>query len=407
LKKLIGILICFLILITCTGCWNKKEPKDLAIVNSLIYNKKEDGKYQVVVEFLDLTGAGDQGGGESSGKKFTTETAQGASFREALANVSANVEKTIYGGHTHVRFFTESTAKGDMAATLDYLLRDHLTDETPLMVMVKGDEPEKIYESSMGLSDSVGVYIDSMQVSQQKTTSKSVFVTTLDFVKDFFDDGKQPVAGVIEIVQSESDKQESSGSQKSDGGSEGGEDVNKIVYEGLAAFKEDKLVGYFNGIEARAYNFIIGDIGVAMISIPFKDSYAVCEVTDASADIKTKIEDKDATIDVKISAKIRVIADGTDENVSEPSVMKEIEGIFNNQLLPEITSAIAKAQHEFKSDIFGFGSYVHTQNPQEWKKIKEQWDDIFSNAAVNVTVESDVYQTGEMRDSVLSEFTED
>jgi spore germination protein KC len=246
-----------------------------------------------------------------------------------------------------------------------------------------------------------------MEGAQRKTTSKSVFVTTLDFVKDFFADGKQPVAGVVEIVQSESDKQESSGSQESAGGSEGGEDVSKIVYEGLAAFKDDKLVGYFNGIEARAYNFITGDIGVAIISIPFKDSYAVCEVTDASADIKTKIEEKDATIDVKISAKIRVIADGTDENVSEPSVMKEIQGIFNNQLLPQITSAIAKAQHEFSSDIFGFGSSVHQQNPDEWKKIKEEWDDIFPKAAVNVTVESNVYQTGEMRDSVLSEFTED
>jgi len=404
MKKCIWLLICILILLTFGGCWSKKEPKDLAIVNSIIYDKKEDGAYQVIVEILDLTasgGGGGGGGGESSGKNFTTETAQGDSFREALANVSATVDKTIYGGHNQVRFFTESSAKSDMAATLDYLLRDHLTDETPLMVVIKGENPENIYEASLGLSDSVGVYINNLEVSQPKTMSKSVFVTTLDFVKDFFSDGKQPVAGLVEIVSSESEKQNASGS--------GSEESNKdkIRYEGLAAFKGDKLVGYFNGIEARAYNFITGEIDTSLVTVPLNDSFALCEITGASSEIKTKIQEKNATIDVKIKADIRVIADGSDVNVSEPNVMKEIEGLFNKKLLPEIVTAIKKAQTEFNSDIFGFGRSVHAQNPEQWKKIKEEWDDIFPTATVSVTVESSVYQTGEIRDSVLSEFSED
>lgn len=408
MKKYIGLILCILIVLMSAGCWSKKEPKDLAIINSILYDKKDDNTYEVTVEFLDLTGSGKKagmgGGGDGEGKNFTTETAKGNTFREALANVSANVEKAIYGGHTHVRFFTESSAKGDMADTLDYLLRDHLTDETPLMAVIKGDEPRNIYNSSMGLSDSVGVYLDSMEVSQRNETSKSVFITTLDFVKDFFDDGKQPVMGVIELVKSESEKQAASGSQGSSGGSS--ENQDKIKYEGLAAFRSDKFVGYFDGIEARAYNFITGNIGATIISVPFGESYAVCEVTSSSSDINTEIQDKNVSIDVKIKSNIRIVADGSAENVSKLDVMKEIQGSFNRTLLPQIISAIEKAQKEFKSDIFGFGASMHNQDPKTWKKIKEEWYDIFPNAAVNVTVESSVYQTGEMRDSVLSEFTE-
>ena len=402
-KKLFGLLICILILLMSAGCWNKKEPKDLAIVNSIIYDINDDGVYQVTVELMDLTGSGNDGGGggESFGKKYMTETAQGDTFREALANVSATVEKTIYGGHNHVRFFTESAAKGDMAATLDYFLRDHLTDETPLMVVIKGENPEMIYETSLGLSDSVGVFINSMEISQQKTTSKSVFVSTLDFARDFFDDGKEPVAGLVEIAKSKSEKQNAAGSGPK------GESQDKIIYEGLAAFKDDKLVGYFNGIEARAYNFITGNIGMALISVPLKGSYAICEVTDSSSDIKANIEDKNAAIDVKIKAKMRIVANGSDVDASEPDVMKEIEGLFNKQLLPEIIAAIAKAQTKFKSDIFGFGNSVHSQHPEQWKRIKEEWGDIFPNATISVSVESSIFETGETRDSVLSEFSED
>ncbi len=406
MKKKIGLILCILIVLLSAGCWNKKEPKDLAIINSIIYNKTQDGQYEVTVEFLDLTGSGKKsgtggGGGESAGKNFTTETATGTSFREALAHVSSTIEKSIYGGHNHVRFFTESAAKDHMAATVDYLLRDHLTDETPMMVVIKGENPEKIYEASMGLSDSVGVFIDSMQVTQQKTSSRSVFVTTLDFAKDFFNDGKQPVAGVVQIVSSKSEKQESEASSKDS------ENKDRLLYEGLAAFKDDTLVGFFDGSETYAYNFITDKIGVAIVTVPFENSPVVCEVTDASSDITTKIDCDTAAVDVKIKAKIRVIACGADVNPSDPDIMEKIETGFNNDLLPHIASAVEKAQKEFGSDIFGFGMSVHAQHPEDWKRIKEKWDQIFPTATVTISVESEVYQTGETKDSVLSEFTED
>lgn len=400
MKKRIFLIIYILIVFLSAGCWNKREPKDLAIINSIIYDKVDNGLYQVTVEFLNLNGSGDKGSSKSQGKNFKIETFQGITLREALANVSSSIEKTIYAGHIHARFFTETAVQDNMAATLDYLLRDHLTDETPLMVVIKGTQPEKTYEASIGLSDSVGVYIDSLSVSQQKTTSKSVFITTLDFTKDFLNDGKEPIAGVIEIIPANS---ESLGTEESLGSS----DKNKIIYEGLAAFKEDKLVGYFNGVETRAYNFIIGKIGSAIISVPIQNGYAICEVTNASSDIKTTIDESHAIIDISIKSKIRIIADGTDLNASDLDFMKEIQRSFNQQLLPEIASAVEKAQSEFKSDIFGFGAYAHAQNPNQWKDIKEDWNNIFSKATVNISVESSVYQTGETKDSVLSEFTEE
>ncbi len=407
MKKRIGLIICILIVLISAGCWNKKEPKDLAIVNSIIYNKTQDGTYEVTVEILDLTGSGKKsgtggGGGEGSSKNFTTETARGSSYREALANVSTSIEKSIYGGHNHIRFFTESAAKDDMAATIDYLLRDHLTDETPLMVVIKGDEPDKIYESAIGLSDSVGVFIDSMEVTQQKTSSRSVFVTTLDFTRDFFNDGKEPVAGVVQVVKSKPEKQDTKTSS-----SQEGEDKERILYEGLAAFKGDKLVGFYDGAETCAYNFITGKIGVAVLTVPYKDAAAVCEIAKASTDIKTKIDGETASVDVKIKAQIRVIGFGADEDPSDPETMKKIENEFNQNLLPQIAAVIEKAQKEFRSDIFGFGQKVHAQNPEDWKRIKEQWDQIFPTATVTISVESEVVQTSETKDSVLSEFSEE
>lgn len=404
--KKIGLAALILIVLISGGCWNKKEPNDLALIDSIVYNKTQDGKYQVIVEFLNLSGSGKKtgaggGSGETSEKKSITLTAAGESYREAIANIASSIEKTIYGGHNHVRFFTESAAKSDMAATIDNLLRDHLTDETPLMVVIKGDNAEKIYESSIGLADSVGAFIDRMQITQQESSSMSVFVTTLNFFKDFFNDGKEPVTGVVQAVKSKSD------TPASETDSKGAEDKDQLLYEGLAAFKGDKLVGFFNGSETRAYNFITGKIGVAIVTVPFENSSVICEVTKASSDVKTSIKDESAAFDLEIKADVRVIGCDADVNPGDPSIMRQIEKAFNSYLLPQIAGAVQKAQKDFSSDIFGFGMSVHEQHPKDWQRIKEDWGRIFPEATVKISVASNVYQTSETKDSILSEFTED
>ena len=56
--------------------------------------------------------------------------------------------------------------------------------------------------------------------------------------------------------------------------------------------------------------------------------------------------------------------------------------------------ALNKAQKELKTDIFGFGETIHRKYPKMWKKMKDNWDDIFPNLPVNITVEVDTKQLG-------------
>jgi hypothetical protein len=91
-----------------------------------------------------------------------------------------------------------------MIPVMDFLLRDHLTDETSLVAVVKGEDPKLIYSSVAGLSVSVGTYIDELSHTMPPKNSESVFVTTLEFIKAYCEDGKQPVMGLVEIVKNES-----------------------------------------------------------------------------------------------------------------------------------------------------------------------------------------------------------
>ena len=135
MKKLICALLCAAILPALTGCFSRREPKTLAIVESAIYDLTEDGQYRVTLEIMNPAAAGGAMGGGGDSSPNITVTGVAASAPEALREVSFQLEKTIFGGHNRVRIFTERFAKQDMFSIMDFFARDHLTDETSMIVV--------------------------------------------------------------------------------------------------------------------------------------------------------------------------------------------------------------------------------------------------------------------------------
>ena len=401
MKKRTGILICLLILLVLPGCYDRVEPKDLAIVSSVLYDKKEDGTYQVVTEFLELTALSRGSlGGES---KNHIEISDGETTRIALANSAKTIEMRIYAGHNHVRFFSEDFAQNEdaMITTMDFLLRDRLTDETSLMVVVKGSQPEAIYAADFALSDTMGMYIHNKSNWQPGIIGKEVFVTALDFAKDYLADGKQPVAGVIEVAQNR-DPSGASG-QASSSDAKAAPKSTEILYEGLAAFKGIQLVGYMDGAEAQAYNYVTNNLKSAFIAIASRNNQTGVQVLGSSCKTKTTVENNVVTLDLNLTMDLVIDMEGKSAQITQIPVQGAIEQAFDLQVQQQILGAILKAQTEFKSDIFGFGGYVHSQHPEQWKNLKQNWDDTFAQAIIHVTVDSTIIQLGEMEDSVLWE----
>jgi hypothetical protein len=156
-----------------------------------------------------------------------------------------------------------------------------------LVVIIKGEKPEMIYSCTLGISDTVGDYMENLSESQPNVISTSVFVSNLDFIKDYYDDGIQPVAGLAEIVECDEKPSTNEASEQGSQTSQSSSDKTyKINYEGLAAFKGGQLVGYMNGTETRAYNFITNNIETAPVSIPSGDDFTVALVKGSNADIK-------------------------------------------------------------------------------------------------------------------------
>ena len=52
-----------------------------------------------------------------------------------------------------------------------------------------------------------------------------------------------------------------------------------------------------------------------------------------------------------------------------------------------MTSTIRMVQKQYGSDIFGFGSKIHEDLPDDWKRLKPEGDKTFKTAKVEVDAE--------------------
>lgn len=402
LKKRLCVILLILMLLTCTGCWDRVEPQKLAEVNSALYDIRDNGQYRVVYEIVNPTSSGGTGGGGGGGNEkspYTIASGEGDSFREAIGSIMRSTEKNIFGGHNKVRLFTECFAQKEMLSMLEFVARARFMDETSLMIVIKDAVPEDIHFSAVGLSDLMGDYLEDLANEHMRRTSKSVSVTTLDFIKDCYLEGKQPVMGVAELAEGGN---KSSGNTVSGGG--GDDDAPQIIlYEGLAAFKDNRLVGYMNGIEARAYNIVVNTVDASYISVHSGDRQTVMKIDSSKADLKTFLEDDRIIVRVNIKAKLHVVEESGNLDVSKAEPLKTVEARFNELMQSEVEAAIRKAQTEFRSDIFGFGRQVNIQHPDRWPEFKENWDDHFADATVEVTVESSVTRTGQIKEPLALE----
>lgn len=383
------MLLCFLLCAMLAGCWDRTEPKNMALVSSAVYDLKDDGNYQITIEITNPTtkdGEKKGTGGKSTSIMYVGEN---LSIPESARGISQSLDKSLFSSHTKVRFLSEKFARTDIVPVFDYLLRSYHLDENPLVVIIKDEDPSKIYTCDIGLSETVGGYIESISNSLPFITSKSVFTEASDFIKDYYWNGKQPVAGVVEFVPNNAPSSKNSeDSQK---------DKFNIKYEGLAAFKDNKLVGFLNGVEARSYNFVTNNLKTALVSILTENHYTVFMVDQSKSKIKTFIQDGQITIDVKINVYISTIQESGSIDVTQMDSIKMLENQVNQLLEKETAAAIQKVQTEFKSDIFGFGIYVHAEHPQQWKDLKYNWDEQFSKANIHVMVDSSIRRTGQIK----------
>jgi spore germination protein KC len=101
----------------------------------------------------------------------------------------------------------------------------------------------------------------------------------------------------------------------------------------------------------------------------------------------------------KVNIKISIREEGnldcqmSPEELTQPEMLKSLARRKATVIRGEISAALAKAR-QCNADIFGFGEMVHRSHPKEWRKMKDQWDQIFPRLQVEMDIRCVIHSVG-------------
>ena len=386
LKRLLFILI-ILSTIFLTGCWSSREINTLAIAVCIGIDKTENG-YLVTEQVLNPRAI--------ASKKATAEspvviyTAEGNDLAEIVRRFTTQSSRILYNTDLRMVVFGEDVAKDGIQNILDYFLRNYEYRTDFYFVIAKNSTANEVLgiltpiETVPGFS----MYI-SLKMSEEKWAAmKSIRI--IELVNSIIADGDNPVLTGIEISQDEISPK-STDILKQSG------EYKKLKYTGLGAFKKDKLAGWLDEDESKGYNYITDNVKNTIEHAGYDSKVRITyEIINAKSRTKVYFLENKPAIEVKIKIKCNIVIVEGEFDVSAEENKQVLNELLASKVKLLCEKALNKAQKELKTDIFGFGEAIHRKYPKTWEKLKDDWNDKFTDLPVNITVEAETNQLGQI-----------
>jgi spore germination protein KC len=380
-KRILIYILCLLLPLVLSGCWNRRELDQIAVVEAMGIDKLEDGQISLTYQLLRPSGVkgtspgGEKGGG---GKGVWVVTATGETVFDAIRNATAQVARRSYFGHNKVIIIGEESARSGIMPILDLAVRDPELRELVYVFITKGKASD-IIKAEHPQEKIPAKGIESL-AKATIASSKVPHIFLIDVMKDLVSKTSEPFIPGIELTGRKAD-----------------ETVDKLFeLHGTAIFKDDKMVDWLGPEETRGLLWILGDVksGIIVVSSPGDESKNVAlEIIRASSKVTPEMDDGELTVTVEVKEEGNLGEQMSQVDLSKPDTFKELEEKQAAVIKGEILAALSKAQ-KWGVDIFKFGEKYHRKFPAEWPELEENWEDEFSNIKVDIVVDAKLRNTG-------------
>lgn len=370
--------ISFILLLLLTGCWDRIEVNDLAIITAMGVEKKEDDLIELTVLVFvpkESTGKQEMEGGTSGSPSVLFRSAEGVTIADAMSKLQQKFPRRLFWGHAEVLIIGEKFAQEDIRPHLDFILR-HPQLRERANVFVSKQNMEEIFQLSPPIERNLAEVL--YELSKLKI-GMDVTVKTLGQM--FVGDSKAAAIPYIEILPPKK-----------------GQPKNQTItyITGTAIFKEGKMIGLIDEKMTRGVLWFRNEIVDAVVTIKpdNEKGYVSMSLLRARSVLIPKIEDNRWHITLKAVTEDDIIQNGTRLNMHRRENIEMLEKKLVEEIEGRIQSAIETVQKEMKADIFGFAEAFERSYPEIWEKNKDNWEEIFPNVTVTIDAKAYVRRPG-------------
>ncbi|MCA0969324.1 Ger(x)C family spore germination protein [Halobacillus litoralis] len=377
------IIICLSLL---SGCWNSNELDELGIAVSVAIDKNDEGDYLVAVQVINPSEIATDA--PTNRPPVSTYSTTGETLLDAFRRLSAKSPRQIYFSQMRLVIIGSKLAEEGVMPSLDFLYRDH-EFRTSFYVAVAKNAPAEVMLSIVTPYEKIPANkimnsIDNVQ--KNWGVSKGVSIDKL--IADVRDKGKSPVLPGIDLLGDPEVGNNMSNVENVDA-------PTKLEVDHLAAFKEDRLVGWLSEMESQGLNYATGDVRSTIVTHPCDDEGTISvEILRTQSSMKSKMDGSTPEVTIMVEAEGNVAEVDCKIDLGSPESIQEVNKEVEKQIEKTIQSSVTAAQEELESDFLGLGSAVHRDNPTYWKSVEDEWDQQFTELDVSIEVKAKIRRKG-------------
>lgn len=377
-KRIICIILAIIFTVAASGCWSYSEVDDRLVVGSIgIDYCKNKSMYRVTIRVVNPKPT--SGGIELTPNIITLE---GKSIFEAVRKSDPIYARKTYWSHLQSIILSDEVAQEDILKTLDFFYRDSEIRQDNRLYIASGSSAEDIVKLEASLQTERQFTLR-YAMRTQKFVGSFPELDLVDFGARSLSDTIEPIVPIVGIYKDY--------------------DRDMIKIEGSAVFLKNKMVGKLSPSETLAALLITNDTKNPLLVIPIsnkdklKDNKTITlEVFKSKAKIKYLNMGNNIGISVNIEINAGIAEMNYTMNHLDEKSIYELENTLKDNMEQYILKTIKTVQTNYKSDIFGFGKRVETNNPKLWANIKNQWSEKFSEMPVYVNVTLNIKSTGKV-----------
>jgi spore germination protein KC len=385
MRKLITLLF---ILMLIPGCSNYSEINELGLVIAMGIDVSQDidNGYRVTFQVINPSQLSPTGA--PTGIPVSNYTAEAETIVDAYRRASAIIPRDNDVSHLSLVVISEELARKGTNLVFDAFERGKQAKSTFPVFIARGTSAENVLGVVEPLESNPTKSVRSTSENNQKIYGIAKVIPLHEVIATISSEGKDLLLPGIKLNKNLTSKNQT-------------DNLNNIkpsVIEvsGLAIFKKDKLVSWYDGEMARNANLILSEIESTSFSIPCKKKNMTLITKRSKSTIKTLLKPT-PTLQVNIAVNTEISELNCNKSLTNTKALADIENDLEKEIIRQVQRTIQTSQ-DAGTDVFGFGTTLSKENPRYWKKHKKEWNTIFSKAKVEVNVKASINDSGLVTD---------
>lgn len=355
-----------------TGCWDRKEVLDIAIVmiTSLDTGDKP-GSYSVHTHIADpkkLFSPGQTAQGK--GRPIEHIVMEGKNLDGIRMGMERMLPRDFVSSHRRVFVVGEALARQGIKDALDRLIRNPNNRLNTLIIVADNARGDELVDLQATL-ETFNADVFREIVGRKAFTPSSL--------KDYYiastTPGQQPIAASFTRTKQ-----------------------GKIILSGIAVFNNHKLVGFVKGKEASLLTGLLGKKTMNSFSVSYPGVEESVSIQLDRMNVHHKVDTTGAKPEITFDVKVygRVMENLTNLDLSEPGILKKLNQAFDQELERSFVSLFGRLQKDFRTDSAGLGAMIYREDPKYWKRMEKEWPELYPEQKIVWKIESKITGVGTM-----------